>query len=187
MKKLKFLAIAICLIASTASNAQAKIGYIDAETMLYLMPEVPKIDSLVRLYQVDTVGKEYNSLLEQYRYKDSIYNDSAHPLPVSVKKQYEKDIADLRQTLTNWQQIAQQATQEKQNTLLAPVMKRLNDAIAAVAKEKGYTYVLSRESILIGPDADNMLPAVAKKLSVTLPPQLQPGYKPPVGGLNAGN
>lgn len=183
MKKLKFLAIAIFLLASsTVTKAQVKIGYIDAESLLYLMPEVPTIDSLVRSFQVDTIGAEYNSLVETYQYKDSVYNDSLHPLPAAVKAQYAKDIADLRQTLTNWQEIASQATQNKQNTLLAPVMKKINDAIGAVAKEKGYTYVLTRDVILIGPDADNMLPAVAKKLNVTLPPQLVPGYKPPTTG-----
>jgi outer membrane protein len=183
MKKLKFLAIAICLMAgTTATKAQVKIGYIDAEAVLYIMPEVAKIDSVVRLYQTDTVGKEFNSLLETYQYKDSVYNDSLHPLPAAVKAQYEKDINDLRQTLQNWQQIAQRAVQDKQNALLAPVMKKITDAINAVAKEKGYTYVLSRESILVAPDADNMLPAVAKKLNVTVPAELMPGYKPPVTG-----
>jgi len=183
MKKLKFLAIAICLMAgTTATKAQVKIGYIDAESVLYIMPEVAKIDSLVRLYQTDTVGREYGSLIETYTYKDSIYNDSLHPLPPSVKAQTEKDLNELRQTLTNWQQIAQQAIQDKQNTLLAPVMKKITDAINAVAKEKGYTYVLSRDAILVAPDADNMLPAVAKKLNITVPAEMMPGYKPPVTG-----
>jgi len=170
------------LIAGSGVNAQSKIGYIDAETILYLMPEVAKIDSTIQLYQRDTVGKEYMSLLQQYQYKDSIFRDSAHPLPAAVKEQYAKDISQLTQTLQNWQQIAQEATQNKQSQLLAPVMKKIQEAINAVAKEKGYTYVVSRESIIVAPDADNLLQAVAKKLNVTVPPQLLPGYKPPVGG-----
>jgi len=170
------------LIAGSGANAQAKIGYIDAETILYLMPEAAKIDSLIQLYQRDTVGKEYMSLLQTYQYKDSIFRDSLHPAPPAVKEQIGKELGQLTQTLQNWQQIAQEATQNKQSQLLAPVMRRIQDAIQAVAKEKGYTYVVSRESIIVAPDADNMLQAVAKKLKVTVPPQLLPGYKPPVGG-----
>jgi outer membrane protein len=83
--------------------------------------------------------------------------------------------------LQNWQQIANQAVQNKQNQLLAPVMRKIQEAIQAEAKAKGYTYVVSREAIIIAPDADNMLPAVAKRLNVTVPPQLMPGYKPPAG------
>jgi outer membrane protein len=122
------------------------------------------------------------SLLQTYQYKDSIFRDSAHPLPAAVKDQYAKDIAQLTQTLQNWQSIASDAVQNKQSTLLAPVMRKIQEAIQAVAKEKGYTYVVSRESIIIAPDTDNLLPLVAKKLNVTVPPQLLPGYKPPVGG-----
>ena len=180
---MKMLAVAfVLLIAGSGVNAQTKIGYIDAETILYLMPEAAKIDSVVRLYQQDTVNKEYVSLMQTYQYKDSIFRDSAHPLPAAVKEQYAKDISQLTQTLQNWQQIAQEAVQNKQSQLLAPVMKKIQDAIQAVAKEKGFTHVLSRESIIIAPDTDNMLQAVAKKLNVTVPPQLLPGYKAPVGG-----
>lgn len=183
MKKLKVLVAVVCLVmVSHVSQAQTKIGYIDAETVLYLMPEVAKIDSLMRIYQADTIGREYTSLMQNYQHKDSILRDSVHPLAPAVKEQYQKDVAQLVQTLQGWQQIAQEAYQNKQNQLLAPVMRKINDAINAVAKEKGYTHVLSRETLLVAPEADNMLQSVAKKLNVTVPPQLLPGYKPPVGG-----
>ncbi|HEX2846624.1 MAG TPA: OmpH family outer membrane protein, partial [Chitinophagaceae bacterium] len=184
MKKLKVLVAAVCLVLVTnVSQAQTKIGYIDAETVLYLMPEVAKIDSMMRIYQTDTIGREYTSLLQNYQHKDSILRDTvAHPLAPAVKEQYQKDLFQLTQTLQSWQELAQQAYQNKQNQLLAPVMKKINDAINAVAKEKGYTHVLSRETLLVAPEADNLLQAVAKKLNITVPPQLLPGYKPPVGG-----
>ena len=182
MKKLKMLAVAVgLLVAGSGLQAQTKIGYIDAETILYLMPEVAKIDSAIQIYQRDTVGKEYMSLLQTYQYKDSIFRDSVHPAPAAVKEQIGKELGQLTQTLQNWQQIAQEAVQGKQSQMLAPVMKKIQDAINAVAKEKGYTYVVSRESIIVAPDADNLLQPVAKKLNVTIPPQLLPGYKPPVG------
>jgi len=180
MKKLKMFAVVVgLLIAGGGVNAQTKIGYIDAETILYLMPEVAKIDSLVQIYQRDTVGKEFNSLMATYQFKDSIYRDSLK-VPAAVREQTGKELAQLTQTLQNWQQIAQEAVQGKQSQLLAPVMKKIQEAIQAVAKEKGYAYVVSRESIIVAPDADNLLQAVAKKLNVTVPPQLLPGYKPPV-------
>lgn len=136
----------------------------------------------MRIYQTDSIGREYTSLVQTYQYKDSVFRDSAHPLPPAVKDQYQKDLFQLTQTLQGWQEIAQQAYQNKQNQLLAPVMRKINEAINAVAKEKGYTHVLSREALLVAPDADNLLQAVAKKLNVTVPAQLLPGYKPPVGG-----
>ncbi len=174
--------VAGLLIAGSGVNAQTKIGYIDAETILYLMPEVQKIDSLVQIYNRDTIGKEFNSLMETYQFKDSIYRDSSGKVSAAVKEQTGKELQSLTQTLQNWQQIAQEAVQNKQSQLLAPVMQKIQAAIQAVAKEKGYTYVLSRDAMIVAPDADNLLQPVAKKLNVTVPPQLLPGYKPPAGG-----
>jgi len=183
MKKLKVLVAAVCLVlVANVSQAQTKIGYIDAETVLYLMPDVAKIDSQMRQFQVDSIGAEYTSLMQTYQYKDSVFRDTVKPLAPAVKEQYRKDLAQLTQTLSNWQEIAQQAYTNKQNILLAPVMKKINDAINAVAKEKGYAYVMTRESLLVAPETDNLLQAVAAKLKVTVPPQLLPGYKAPTGG-----
>ena len=173
------LAVAVgLLIAGSGVQAQTKIGYIDAETILYLMPEVGKIDSVMQIYQRDTVGKEYMSLLQTYQYKDSIFRDSIHPAPAAVKDQIGKELGQLTQTLQNWQQIAQEAVQNKQSQLLAPVMKKIQDAIQAVAKEKGYTYIFNRESLLVGPPADNILSLVAEKLKVKVPPAGTQTQKP---------
>jgi outer membrane protein len=183
MKKLKALVVAVCLVlASNVSIAQTKIGYIDAETILYLMPEVSKIDSLIRIYRLDTIAREYSSLIQTYQFKDSVYKDSSGKVSAAVKEQTKRELEELLPTLQNWQQIEQEAVQNKQNQLLGPVMKRIQDAINAVAKEKGYTYVVSRESILVAPETDNLLVLVAKKLNVTVPANLLPGYKPPTGG-----
>jgi len=183
MKKFKLVVVAALglLLTGYVSQAQTKIGYIDGEIILSLMPEVSKIDSIVQKYQIDTVGKEYMSLVQQYQYKDSIVraDSGTSRLPAVVKDQYQRDLSQLAQTLQSWQQIAGEAVQNKQSQLLAPLMKKIQDAIQVVAKEKGYTYVLARESMIVAPEADNLLQAVAKKLNVTVPPQYLPGYKPP--------
>ncbi|MDF2382786.1 OmpH family outer membrane protein [Nostoc ellipsosporum NOK] len=181
MKHLKVAALALVflMVAGSRVNAQTKIGYIDAETLLYLMPEVAKVDSQLRQYQLDTLGREYQRLLTDYQWKDSMLKtDATKPLPPQIKEQYQKDLQELTQTLTNWQSIAGELNQQKQQILIAPAMRKLSDAINAVAKEKGYTHVLSREVFIVAPDADNLIVAVAAKLKVTLPPELIPGGKP---------
>jgi outer membrane protein len=193
MKHLKVAALALVflMVAGSRVNAQTKIGYIDAETLLYLMPEVAKVDSQLRQYQLDTLGREYQRLLTDYQWKDSMVKNEKpeKPLPPSIKEQYQKDLQELTQTLTNWQQIAGELNQQKQQILIAPAMRKLSDAINTVAKEKGYTHVLSREVFIVAPDADNLIVAVAAKLKVTLPPELIPGGKPaaaPAGAKPAG-
>jgi outer membrane protein len=187
MKKLKVLAVAFSLLVTGGSMAQVKIAYLDAETLLYMMPETAKADSIVQQYRVDTIQPEYTSLLTNYKFQDSIYRDTQN-VPKAVRDQAAKQLPSYIYQIQNWDQIVQQAVEAKQNELLGPVYKRLNDAINAVAKEKGYTFVLSRNAVLVAPDADNIIALVAKKLNLTLPDYLLPGYKPPAGGTKpAGN
>lgn len=82
--------------------------------------------------------------------------------------------------MQNWQAIAQQAMENKQSELLAPIYKKVIDAIKEVSKEKGYTHVFNKEVFLVAPDADDILPLVAQKLKVTLPPQVHQGLSNPV-------
>ena len=58
MKKLKIFAVAFSLLIAGSSMAQSKIGYIDAETILYLMPETAQIDSLMTEYRNDSIQPE---------------------------------------------------------------------------------------------------------------------------------
>ena len=171
MKKLKVFLFAAALITASGTIAQTKIGYIRIDDMVSLMPEIPGIDSLVKKYQSDSLSHEYNTLIQLYQFKDSVYRDSIHKAPEAVRKQIEGELPGLIYQIQNWQSISQQAVENKQGELLQPVYKKVYDAIRAVAKEKGYTHVFSKEVFLVAPEGDDMLAAVAAKLKVKLPAQ----------------
>ena len=180
MKKLKVLVAAVCLLITGSAMAQTKFGYISLDNVVQLMPAAARIDSLLQRYQVDSIQPEYTSLVEQYQFKDSVYRDSTKT-PQSVRQQIAKELPGLIYQIQNWQQISQQALEAKQNQLLSPIYKEVYDAIKAVAKEKGYSHVFNREAFLVAPDGDDLILPVASKLRLKVPPQLQPGYKPPTG------
>jgi outer membrane protein len=175
MKKLKVFLLASALIIAGSSFAQTKIGYIRIDDMVGLMPEIPHIDTLVKKYQVDSLGEEYSSLIQLYQFKDSVYRDSVRTKP-AVRKQIEEELPGLVYQIQNWQAISQQKIENKQNELLQPLYKRVYDAIKVVAKEKGYTHVFSKDVFLVAPEGDDMLAAVALKLKVKLP-AITPGNK----------
>jgi outer membrane protein len=181
MKKLKVFALAVALLLTCGAMAQSKLGYISMENLVQLMPGASNLDSVLNRFDVDSIQPEYASLVEQYKWNDSLYNDSLKT-PPSVRQEIAKKLPGLIYQIQNWQQIREQAIQDKQSRLLAPVYKEVYDAIKAVAKEKGYTHVFNREAFLVAPDGDDLIVAVATKLKVKVPPQLMPGYKPPAGG-----
>ena len=179
MKKLKVLVAVIGLFIAGTASAQVKIGYISVDNMVGLMPETAKVDSLVQQYQADSLQPRYNYTLSEYLRKDSIVNGKdSLKTPAAVRAQIREEMQNSAYELQNWQSIAQQATENKQNELLAPIYKKVLDAIKAVAKEKGYTHVLNKEALLVAPDGDDMLPLVAQKLNVKLPPQVKQGLNP---------
>ncbi|HNU89285.1 MAG TPA: OmpH family outer membrane protein, partial [Ferruginibacter sp.] len=59
---------------------------------------------------------------------------------------------------------------------IAPVREKAMDAIKAVAKEKGYSYVIdeSTNAILVAPPGDDLLPAVKAKLGIKDAPAAKP-------------
>jgi outer membrane protein len=86
-----------------------------------------------------------------------------------VRDQHRQAMQQISYQVQNWQQIAQQAYQSKQQELLAPIYRKVIATINTVAKENGYGYVYTREALLVAPPADDLLPLVAKKLNLKVP------------------
>ncbi len=162
------LTLAAGLLFAESATAQSKFGYISVDNVVGLMPETGKLDSLLERYQADSINPQYAQIVSLYQYKDSVYRDSVKT-PPAVRKQIEQELPTLIYQIQNWQQIVNQAIEAKQNELLAPIYKKVYDAIKLVAKEKGYTHVLTKESLLVAPEADDMILLVATKLKINVP------------------
>jgi outer membrane protein len=170
MKKfLSVIVLASGLFFANSAAAQVKIGYIRIDDLVGLMPETAKLDSLLVRYQADSINPQYAQIIATYQYKDSIYKDTLHPAPAAVKKQIEQELPQYLYQIQNWQQLVNQALQAKQDELLAPIYKKVYDAVKLVAKEKGYSHVVSKEALLVAPDQDDISLLVATKLKLNIP------------------
>ncbi|RYY89761.1 MAG: OmpH family outer membrane protein [Chitinophagaceae bacterium] len=185
MKKFSFLLIALfSLMGATQVSAQ-KIGYVSVDEVVSLMPELGRIDTLLQRYQIDSLAPRYSYMLSEFQRKDSMVNgpDSLKAYPnAGVRAQVREDVAQLANTLQNWQQIAGQAYENKKNGLLEPVLRKVYAAINATAKENNYAYVLSKENLIVAPQGDDMLIVVARKLNIKLPPGVGAQAAPATGG-----
>jgi outer membrane protein len=169
MKKiLTVIVLAAGLLFAGSANAQSKFGYISVENIVGLMPETAKLDSILERYQADSITPQYAQIVSLYQYKDSVYRDSLKT-PAVVRKQIEQELPTLIYQIQNWQQIVNEAMKSRQDELLAPIYKKVYDAIKLVAKEKGYTHVFNKEAFLVAPEGDDMIMLVATKLKISLP------------------
>ena len=169
MKKIIAIFVLAAGLVSGTVHAQTKFGYIRVDEMVSYMPELKKIDTLLAIYQNDSLPRTYNYLLSQYKYYDSIASDSLRQTSI-VRQQASSQRNEFIAELQNWQSTAQALVEQKQNMLLQPVYDKVLKAIDDVAKEKGYGYVFNREALLVSPPADNLIPLVAEKLKVKVPP-----------------
>lgn len=96
-----------------------------------------------------------------------------------MRNQYRQDLQILYNNLNNWQSIAQQAIENKRNRFLQPLYRKAFATVQTVAKENGFTYVYSKDAVLVAPPNYDLLPLVAKKLGITMPQNQQgTGTKP---------
>ncbi|HEY0433564.1 MAG TPA: OmpH family outer membrane protein, partial [Chitinophagaceae bacterium] len=161
MKKFLSLGVlAISLLAASTSSAQNKIGYIRIDDVIGLMPEAAKLDTVLQKFQSDSLNLTFNNLVQEYQYKDSMLTKTdTVKMPKQVLAQYKNDVSVLTYQIQNWQTLAGQAYQQKQEQLYAPLYNKAITALRAVAKEKGYSHVLSKDVFLVAPDGDDLLPA----------------------------
>lgn len=188
MKKLQLFLIGLGMFVAGSADAQVKIGYISVENMVMLMPETAKVDTLLQRYQADSLQPKYNYTLSEYLRKDSMVNGKdSTKYPASVRATIREEMQQSAYELQNWQTIVQQATQNKQQEYMEPIYRKVLDAIKFVAKEKGYTHVMTKEAFLVAPDGDDLLLLVAEKLKVKVPPQLQAGTNKTTNPLKTNN
>lgn len=179
MKKLNAFIVIAGLLIAASSSAQTKIAYIRIDDIVGVMPELSP-DKLV----MDTVGQQYvkdsimprlNYVQEEYARKLTEYSDSTKPK--GVKEQILKDIQNYKDELDGADALIQQVQQSKQQEFLKPYYAKAKKAIEQVAKEKGYTHVMSSDIFLVAPAADDISLLVLAKLNIKLPNQ-NPPVKP---------
>jgi outer membrane protein len=172
MKKLMMAAafvLAIMVAGTNKAAAQNKFGYFDLEYVVSLMPGVEKVDSLLYVFEKDSLAPEYKFELEELQRVDSTLKADSAKMPARLYQQRQQEQAQRYVKLQNWQQYSQQVMQGKQQELMGPYLNKVLEAFRAVVTENKYTYVFKQESLWDAPPADNLIPLVAKKLGLKLP------------------
>jgi len=156
-------------------SAQNKIGYINTQELISVMPEAEKADGELKDYQNSLAQQGQDMGKEADEKADQFIKDSAK-LTQSMKEIKRKEIMDLYQKAQNWQQTAQDMYNQKAQALITPIRAKALDAIKTVAKENGYGYVLdsSTDALLVTPPADDLLGLVKKKLGIVDKPATKP-------------
>ena len=160
----RVILIAVIALMGTAATAQ-KYGHINFNELVSLMPETKKAQDRLQKMQ-DSLNVSYQELFKEYREKDSIIRADSGKWTAAKKDIKFQEFQTLGETIQGYSTTAQQYLQQKEQELITPIQKTAVEAIQSVAKTNGYTYIFSRDALLVAPPSDDILPLVKKFLKI---------------------
>ena len=132
MKKL-FLMLMLC--APMTLFAQ-KFGHLDSQALLQSLPEATAVQS-----KLEAKGKEYQKQLEdmqaELQRQAQAYDKTKSTMNATKQAETEKNLQDMYNKI-------QKAFNEEQQKQLGPVLEKVRNAIAAVAKAGNYVYIMEK-------------------------------------------
>ena len=157
MKTIKSLLFATALFigATSFTAAQSKIAHINTQELVKAMPEYKaaqaEIEKLGKTYeaQIQDSFKELDTKLKQYDAEAA-----AQTQEENAKRMQE--VEGMKQSLTQYQQQAQQDLQKKEFDLLKPITEKARVAIEKVAAAQGYDYVMEAATLIVKKGKDLM-------------------------------
>lgn len=179
MKKTIFVAFTFVFIVLFNNNANSqvfKVGVFDLDLMVQAMPTYHVVDSLMQIYDRDTLGalQAYNEA--EYKRLDSIYKADSAAVANNQKPKAVFDIVvnDRQKAMVNiiyWQQIAQNKSNEKRAGLSRNLYQQVSEAYKKILTRKKYTLILKPNTYEAGFAIDNIFIAVARELKLNELPQ----------------
>jgi outer membrane protein len=169
MKKLlKVALVAVCMVVvSSFAKAQSKIGYINTNQLMELLPEMKTLQTQMQAYQ-KTFSDQLATMSTELQTKGQAYEAKRATMTDASRTATESELQDMQTRITSFRDNAQKQIEAKSNELLKPLTDKVRTAIQAVAAAKGYNYVLdsSQVELIVSPAGDDLGPSVKAKLGL---------------------
>ena len=163
MKKL--IVAAVFALGIFNASAQNKLGYINTDELIGVMPEAEKADAELKEYQA-YLGQQGQDMMKLLGEKDSLFVRDSAKLSPTMKDIKRKELIELYQKVQGWQTTAQEMYQQEAQKKIAPIRNKAMDAIRVVAKENGYSYIFDMNSVIVAPPGDDVIGLVKKKMGI---------------------
>jgi len=171
LKKTPIFILFALLFGTATMNAQAapKYGHMNLGNLLELLPDTKKANDDLKVFADDLSAKD-DSLTKAFQaavatYQTAYQSGTLTPVQSQTK---ESELQKEQEAIQKFEQEAQQAVTDKRTELLKPILKRIDDAIKAVATENQYLMIFdtSSGSMLYAAETDDVTDLVKKKLGI---------------------
>ena len=162
LKKIALLMMLILPMGVFAQNL--KFGHINAMEIVSAMPEYTKAQSELQALNKQ-LGQDLQRSQEEFSKKYQEFMQQKDSLPAVIAERRQKELEDMMQRQEQFQAKAQQDMEKANNDLMAPVYKKLDDAIKAVGAAEGVIYIFDM--------ARTPIPYVNEAQSINLTPKVK--------------
>ena len=167
MQITKYLILSMLLLSFSA--AEIKIGYVDSNEIMSKFEEVRQVQVDLEKEQ-RRLESEFNSLVTQLDSLQQDYERQRLLMSETRRQEKENEMINMKKTAEEFQLKKfgpEGELYRKQNELLKPVLKKIDDAIQTVGSEQGYDFILDAMSgaLLYALDSHNLTEDVMDELS----------------------
>lgn len=171
MKKilLVFALVATCYFSTQAQMKVNKFGYINSLELLAAMPESAVADQKIEDYG-KALEASYAKMMTEYQKQatefESMMNDSN--ISDATKQVAYEEVMALQQKVGEFEASISEKMAKKREEHYTPIINKANEAIKAVAKANGYTYIFDTSvgCLVYADETDDVIALVKKQLGI---------------------
>ena len=167
--KICFFFFAILIFSSSSSFAQ-KFGHLNSMNLLELLPGRVSADKKLETYQKQlTTAYQVKVSAFQEKYKKVLAEAQGGTLSEVEKQKKGEELQQEEQGLVAEEREMIGKIQKKREELLKPLLDKVSNAINAVGKENGYTFIFDTSTLnlmLFARDSDDVMALVKTKLGI---------------------
>jgi len=166
---MKYLAVALLLLAAAQAPAQSKIGHINSEAIMQTLPEAidaqKTLDQLVSQWEseLQKMQAEWKRKFEDYDKRKLILTDQARADAERELRELDQSLADFRN-----RKFGQNGELfQKQNEVMKPIQNKIFQLLDEIAKEEGFDYVFDKSGeilLLYANEKNDLTPMVISRM-----------------------
>jgi outer membrane protein len=160
----------LLVLPATAVLAQTtgKFGHINSQELLIAMPESDSAQAAMQQLQ-ETYEQQFEEMQVEWNKRYEEYLTNRDTYTELIRQTKEAEITEMQSRIDQFQQMASQDLQNKQNELLGPIIEKANNAIREVAEENGFIYIFDvgqGNPVYFSDESIDILPLVKAKLGI---------------------
>lgn len=144
MKRLFFVLLAMVLLPRMAAAQQVMFGYFSYDAAIKSMPEYVLVQENLNDLKVK-YNQEMKRVEDEFNRKYEDFLDGRNDFAPTILQKRQMELQELLKKNVAFKAEAQRLLQQAEVDALAPLKKKLQDALDKIGAERGYAFILNTD------------------------------------------